>query len=370
MKKNKNQNPYPLLLFLIIYFLLYSCHQKKDNTTNDSKKDNFCITDTMQKLISIDTVRMGKIENELNLSGKIQAIPSKNIKIYPLISGIVKNLYVEVGDYVQEGQPLAEIISSEVAEFEKELADAEANLQIAKKNLNVAKDMYEGKLISEKEYITAQKDYEKAEAELKRLQSIFNMYHISSAGVYTLKSPISGYIITKNISTGMQIRADNDAEMMSIADINKLWVIANVYESDMRNIKVGNDAIIQTIAYPDTLFYGKVNKIFEMLDPTTRTLKIVVELDNKNYLLKPEMFATVKIQYTREKYLPYLFTNATIFDDGKYFAVVYHNPCKIELRVLEIEKKTSNKVFIKSGLKEGERVIVKNNLLIYDALIQ
>ncbi|MCX8167196.1 MAG: efflux RND transporter periplasmic adaptor subunit [Candidatus Micrarchaeota archaeon] len=324
----------------------------------------------MQRLIKTDTVKTNYVENELNLAGKIQAIPSKNIKIYPLISGIVKNLYVELGDYVSEGQPLAEIISSEVAEFEKELANAEADLQIAKKNLNVAKDMFDSKLISEKEYITAQKEVEKAEAELKRLKAIFSIYHINETGTYTLKSPISGYIITKNISQGMQIRADATDEMMTIADIDKLWAVANVYESDMSKIKVGEKACIETIAYPDSLFVGKIDKIFEMLDPVTRTMKIAIQLDNKNYLLKPEMYAKVKLKYFEKYQLPYVPSQSVIFDNAKYYVLVYKSKCDIEVRNVEIEKSNKKRTYIKNGLKPGEVIITSSNLLIYDAITE
>jgi cobalt-zinc-cadmium efflux system membrane fusion protein len=361
-----------LLLYLILLalseFYLTGCKTKNEQTKSENTQ--FCLTDSMMKIIQLDEVKEGNVENELSLAGKIQAVPSKNIKIYPLISGIVKKLYVEIGDYVEEGQALAEIISSDVAEFEKELADAEANLQIAQKNLNVAKDMYESKLISEKEYINSQKELEKAQAELKRLNSIFSIYHINETGTYTLKSPISGYIITKNITAGMQIRSDNPDEMLTIADISKLWVVANVYESDMHKIKVGQKVAVQTIAYPDTVFYGQIDKIFEMLDPVTRTMKIAIELNNKNNLLKPEMYARVKVYFTDKITLPYLSQSGVIFDNGKYFAVIYKDKCNIDVREIEIERKTSDKIFVKSGIQKGEKYITKNNLLVFDAIME
>lgn len=351
----------------ILLFFTSCQHKSQIDDVNASKK--FCLTDTMLHLIKTDSVQLSHVENELDLAGKVQAIPSKNIKIYPLISGIVKNLYVELGDYVTEGQPLAEIISSEVAEFEKELANAEADLQIAKKNLNVSKDMYESKLISEKEFITAQKEVEKAEAELKRLKSIFSIYHINETGTYTLKSPISGYIITKNISQGMQIRADNSDEIMTIADIDKLWVIANVYESDLQKVKVGQEAFVYTIAYPDTMFPGKINKIFEALDPTTRTMKIAIDLDNKNYMLKPEMFARVKVFFQDKKVLPYINKKGVVFNNGKNFVLIMKDKCNIEVRQIDIEKKTGNKVFVKYGIQKGEQYITRNNILVFDAIM-
>ncbi len=357
------------LILISILFISASCsYEKKGNTQHSS--ESFCLTDTMKQKIKLDTVRLEQIQNELNLSGKIQALPSRNLKIYPLVSGLVKDVYVELGDYVEKGQPLAQIISSEVAEFEKELADAEANLQLAQKNLDVANDMFKSRLISEKELISAQKEVEKAQAEVKRLKSVFDIYQIDEQGFYTLKSPISGYIISKNISDGMQIRADNNQEILSIADISRLWVVANVYESDMQKVKKDQEALIYTIAYPDSIFNGKVNKIFEVLDPETRVMKIAIEIENKNGILKPEMYAQVKLYFTENRTLPTIPASAVIFDNSRYYALVYHTPCNIKVVPIEPEKINKHKAYIRYGLNNGEIIITKNNLLVYDAITE
>jgi cobalt-zinc-cadmium efflux system membrane fusion protein len=138
----------------------------------------------------------------------------------------------------------------------------------------------------------------------------------------------------------------------------------------MNKIKVGQKVAVQTIAYPDTVFYGQIDKIFEMLDPVTRTMKIAIELNNKYNLLKPEMYARVKVYFTDKKILPYLSQSGVIFDNGKYFVVIYKDKCNIDVREIEIETKTSDKIFVKSGIQKGERYITKNNLLVFDAIME
>ncbi|MCX8080704.1 MAG: efflux RND transporter periplasmic adaptor subunit [Bacteroidia bacterium] len=357
-------------LIMVIHMILFaSCGNKNKNADTKSNNNIFCVKDSMMKFLTFDTVKSGNLENELFLGGKIQAIPSKYTKIFPLISGIIKNIFVELGDYVTEGQPLVEIISGDVAEFEKELSNAEADHLVAIKNLNVAKDMFESKLISEKEFMSAQKEVEKTEAELKRLKAIFKIYHINESGTYTLKSPISGYIVSKNITGGMQIRSDNNEEIMAIADIDKLWVIANVYESDMSKIRLGETASIETIAYPDTLISGKIDKIFEILDPNTRTMKIAIEINNKSHILKPEMYARVKIHIKNNIISKYINSKNIVFDNGKNYVLIWKGKCNIEPRKIEILNKSGDKVYIASGVNTGEILISKGNLLLYDAIV-
>jgi len=357
-----------LVIFSSLFF--FCCKNHNESPSENKNAETFCLTDTMLQKIKTDTVHLRKVESQLTLSGKIQPLPSRNVRIFPLVSGIVKEVYVELGDYVHQGQRLAQIISSEVAEFEKELADAEANYQIAKKNLDVAKDMFKSRLISEKEMISAQKEVEKAEAEVKRLKSVFNIYHIDDQGMYTLIAPIDGYIISKNISSGMQIRSDNSEEILTIADIENVWAVANVYESDMNKVKPGYKAEVTTIAYPDNVFKGTVDKIFEALDPVTRVMKIAIQLKNQNNLLKPEMFARVKIFFTEPKEYPAVPSDAVIFDNSKYYVVAYKDKCNISIVPVEIYKSNDKWAYIKKGIQPGQIIITKNNLLVYDALTE
>ena len=353
----------------LISFVFASCHQTSHNEPNKQQTSVFCMTDSMMHYIQISDVSSDTVVSELSLSGKVQAIPSKNIKIYPLVSGIVKDVFVELGDYISKGQRLAIIQSGEVAGFERELADAESNYQIALKNADVARDMYESKLIAQKEFIAAQKEVNKAEAELKRLKMIFSIYDIDELGQYILKAPIAGYITTKNISPGMQIRSDNTEEIFTISDIDEVWVVAGVYETDMQKIKVGEVVKITTIAYSDTCFTGRIDKVFEVLDPLTRVMKVAIKLENQAGILKPEMYAKVIVRYRENRQMPCIPANSVIFDKGKYYVLVFKNQCQVEIRQVEIHHSIGDKTFIQNGLLAHEKIITNNQLLIYEAML-
>ncbi len=140
----------------IICSLNQSC--KPPTETVDAK---FCLSPEMEKLISIDTARIRMVENELKLTGKITYNEENVLKVFPPVSGIVKEVKVGVGDHVQKGQVIAVIRSSEMAAIENDLNNAQSNYEIAQKNYNSVEDMYKGGVGSEKEWISAKKELEK-----------------------------------------------------------------------------------------------------------------------------------------------------------------------------------------------------------------
>ena len=107
-------------------------------------------------------VQQEDVKNEINLFGKIATDNNKTAQVYPIVTGVVKSINVELGDYVKQGQVLARIQSREVASFRKEKSDAQSDLAVAEKNLQVAQDLFAGKLNSEKEVTAAEKELEKA----------------------------------------------------------------------------------------------------------------------------------------------------------------------------------------------------------------
>lgn len=345
---------------------LASCGGSEKTEEKDSGK--FVISDTMMKRIKIDRVKDCVVLNELTLNGKVTADEDKVIKIYPLAGGFVSEVNVELGDYVEEGKVLAVIKSSEVADFERQLGESKANLQIAQKNSDVTSDLYKSKLASEKEYLTSQRELEKAKAEENRLSEVFKIYSIGKNSEYIIKAPISGYVIDKKINRDMKIRSDMAETIFTISQLSDVWVVANVYESDISKIKLGYDANITTLSYPDSVLKGKVDKIFTVLDPQSKVMKIRVKLDNKNNMLKPEMFAYVTVSSAEDKSFPCILSRAVIFDKSKNFVMVYLDPSHIETREIEIYKTAGQTTYIKHGLREGEQVISQGHMLIYDQL--
>ena len=355
----------PFLLFACTA-ALFSCGDKKPETVPDNK---FCLSDTMQKKIQVDEVKIQSVKNSISLSGKIEANEDKWVKVYPVVGGVVEEMKINLGDYVTKGQTLAVIRSSDIADYQGQLSFAQSTVKIAEKGLSAAKDMLAGGLATDKDVIAAETDLEKAKADLKRIQQTNAIYGSKPNAMQTITAPISGYVIEKNVTDKMQYKVDGSQPFFVIANLEEVWVMANVFESDIAKIKVGYDADIKLIAYPDQVFTGKVDRIFSILDPQSRVMKVRVKIPNRDNLLKPEMFAQININYDDgANKIPAIPAQAIIFDKNKNYVMVYKDACNVETREVEIYETIGDTAYIKNGLKEGEKIITKYQLLVYDAI--
>lgn len=328
----------------------------------------FSMSDTMLARCAFDTVHKQDVKDELKLFGKVTADNSRQTHIYPIMSGDVVSIPVELGDHVRQGQVLATVRSSEVADFQRQLLDARADVAMAEKNVQVARDLYAGKINSEKDVTAAEKELEKSKAELSRINEVYNIYHLKDGSIYNITAPISGFIIYKDITQNEQLRSDKSDIIFSIAQIDEVWVLANVNESYIAKVETGYDAEVKVISYPDRVFKGKVDRIFNVIDPDTKAMKILVRIQNSDLSLKPEMNATVTLKYSEHKELVAVPSSAVIFDKSKNWVMVFKDRNTIDTRQVEVYRQLGDVTYVSTGLQEGERVISKNGLMIYDAL--
>lgn len=353
------------LLLMLCMLSIFACNRKPAEQADNTP---FELTDTMMKRIEVSEVKTEPVRAQLKLAGKIMADENKLVEVFPLVGGNVADVFVELGDYVHKGQVLAVIKSGEVADFERQLTDAKSDLLVAEKNLQVSKDLFESKLASEKDVLAAKNEVNKTQAELSRLREVFSIYGIDKKAEYQVRAPISGFVTDKKINRDMQLRPDKADNIFTIAEINDVWVNASVYETDISKIRENMETDVRTISYPDSVFKGHVDKIYNILDPLTKNMHIRIKLANKGYLLKPEMNATVTLKYEESGKLPAIPSSAVIFDKSKSFVMVIRDKSHLDTREVEVYKQVQDVTYISKGLKAGEKVISKNQLLIYDAL--
>ncbi|WP_025764926.1 efflux RND transporter periplasmic adaptor subunit [Dyadobacter tibetensis] len=354
-----------IILLVSGLFLVTACQQENEAVKTDQ---SFVLSDKMMSTTTFSEVTAQPLKNERSFYGSISPDHNKMIEVYPVVGGSVTKVFVELGDYVKKGQLLATIRSTEVAGFEQELDDAKNDVMVAKTNLRIAQELYEGKLNAERDVLQAQSQLDKAQAQLQRIQETFKIYNIKKGAIYEARSPISGFVIEKNINENMLLRSDKTDNIFDIAEIDKVWAMANINESDINQVRLGMQAEVTTLSYPDKVFRGKVDKIFNLIDPDTKAMKVRIVLPNAEYLLKPAMRANIKLSYTEDQQFPTIPSSAIIFDKSKSFVMVFHDKNNIETRPVEVYRQVGDFGYIASGLKTGEKVITRNQMLIYDAL--
>jgi len=350
----------------VILLNIWACHNKIPET---KAKAPFCLTDTLQQKAVIDTVKLQTVKNIIALSGKIEANEDKWVKVYPVVGGIVDEMKVQLGDYVTRGQTLAVIRSGEIADYQNQLTAAQSSVRNAEKTLNSSRELFKSGLATERDTMSARTDLDKAASDLRRMEQTASIYGVKSNAMQIITAPISGYVIEKNVTDKMQYKPDATQPFFVIANLEEVWVMASVFETDIAKIKTGYDAEVNVIAYKDKTFSGKVDRIFSILDPQSRVMKVRVKIQNKDNLLKPEMFAQITIRYNdNTTRMPAIPSEAIIFDKNKNYVMVYKDNCNIETREIEVYEVAGKTTYIKSGLQLGEKVISKYQLLVYDAL--
>lgn len=343
-----------------------ACSQPDDIATPDRK--TFVLGETMLANTRLDTAKASNVKGILNLNGKIVADENKLVEIFPIVGGNVLSINAELGDFVKKHQVLGVIRSTEVAEYDRQRIDAQSDVLVARKNLSVKHDLYASKLISEREILEAQKELEKAEAALTRVQEAFSIYGFNTRSEYFLKSPISGFVINKKINRDMTLPSNHNESVFTIAELSEVWAVANVYEGDISRISQGMEVTVTPLSYPGEAISGKIDKIFNVLDPETHTMKARVKLSNTDFKLKPEMIATTRIYYNENKWLVSVPASAIIFEKSRQFVMVFKDRYNIETREVELYTTTEHTAWLSSGVNEGELVISQNQLFIYDAL--
>ncbi|MEP6748421.1 MAG: efflux RND transporter periplasmic adaptor subunit [Bacteroidota bacterium] len=343
-----------------------------DAEKQDPKKDKkVCISDSLSKIIHIDTAGIAYINDELKLSGEVSFNDNKVVKVFPFSSGQVMQVKVSIGDKVAKGQTLAIIKSADVAGNYSDLSTSGNDLVITKKQMDNTESLFKSGIASEREYIEAKENYNKSLAasnKIKELIAINGGGNTAAGGMYIITAPMSGYVVEKKINQGGFIRNDNGDNLFTIGDISDVWVWANVYESDIAKVKEGYTAKVTTLAYPDSVFKGVVDKVNQILDPVTKVMKIRVRLSNPGMRLKPEMFANVIIENKEGKKAVMIPSEAVTSDNGKNYVIIYHDKCNLEIREISILKSVQGKDYIASGLKAGEQLIGENQVLLFNAL--
>ena len=327
------------------------------------------LTDSLQNVISVDTVHIHEVADELTLNGRVTFNQEQVARVFPIFGGTVTEVSAEIGDHVRKGDILAVIRSGEVADYEKQKKEAEQQLIIARRNLQSVQDMFASGMASERDVLQARQELSNAEAEEKRITEIFSIYHLAGKSLYIVKAPVSGFIVEKNINKEMQIRSDQNDEMFVISGLENVWVMADVYESDISKVHENAPVRITTLAYPGKEFTGKIDKVYNMLNDESKTMNVRVKLTNENYLLKPGMFTNVSvISRSSDKQLPRIDSHALVFENGKNFVVTVDAAGKLAVKEVEVYRQLSKECYLSSGVQEGDRILNKNVLLVYNAL--
>ena len=253
--------------------------------------------------------------------------------------------------------------------MEKQRKEAEQQLAVATRNLKAIESMTQAGLNSERDLLQARQQAADAQAEMERLRKLSVLYTTNNENHYLLKAPISGFITKREINPHMMVRPDQGEALFTITGLDQVWIMADVYESDISKVHEGMPVRVTTLAYADREFQGFIDKIYQVLDEESKTMRVRVRLNNPDYLLKPGMFASVYAQdKNRQQMMPRINNHAIIFENGKQYVIVVDSTSNLSQREVTVYKQDKEYSYLKTGLKKNEVVVNRNALLIYNDL--
>jgi cobalt-zinc-cadmium efflux system membrane fusion protein len=366
MKKRIIKYSINILSLCIIVLNLVSC--KSGESDDNNTRQPYVIPDSLFRTLSVDTVKISDISDDIKFNGIVDFNTDKVVTVFPLVTGNVQNVTVMQGDYVHKGQVLGVVKSAEIANYNSALVIAEANVRLTARQLTQQKDLFQSGLASQVDVTSAQANYEQALAAKTAAGQILSINGDNKNGEYVIKSPIDGFIVQKNINNGTAIRTDNNTGLFTISDLKDVWVQANVYEANIEKVHEGDPADVSTISYPDIIFKGKVDKLLNVLDPSTKVMKMRVVLNNPGYLLKPQMFTTVTISNSEHKQATSISSKDLVYDNSQYYVIIVTGRKNVQIRAVNVISINGKTAYIQSGVNPGERLIGSQALLIYGSL--
>lgn len=352
-----------MLLLTAVAVMLAACAGKDKQAANEKRLDR----QEKRNVVETTRVTMQPVSDELELNGEVACDEQLLRKVFIPCTGRVSGVSHVVGDYVQAGTLLGVVHSEQAADYHKGLADADAELRMANREYQMQRDMRASGMASDKDVEAARSRVTMAQAERSRLATVAHIEGLGGRANALLRAPISGYITATNIFNDSYVSEDtNNEPAFEIADLRRVWVIADVYESDISKIHTGDPVVVTTVAYQGRKFTGRVDKVNNVLDPDSRTMKIRVTLDNPHGLLKPGMFATAHVMTQRQgERLCCVPTESVIFEHGHNYVVVAEGSRYVR-RAIGVAHNSSSYTWVRTGLHENEKIVSKNALLLFN----
>ena len=325
----------------------------------------------MMQTVKIATLQEKSLSRLLTATGKVQFNEDHQARILAPVGGQVQQLRVKVGDTIHKGDSLFVIHSRDVATALDEHLDSRKDLDLAEKTAVMQRDLFAHQATSRIALQQAESEFAKAKTRVTRTAESLRALGVDIhdkgpaedvAAYVAVRAPREGTVIERAVTEGQFVQPDNTA-LMTIADLSSVWVLADIFERDLHVVAIGQKAEVTTSAYPEQRFVAQVVHINEVVDPTTRTVKVRFLVSNPARHLKPEMFASVGLFLNESERVLAIPPAAVFTESGRSFVYVQTGERTFTRRAVEVEPGV-NESKILSGAHSGEQVVSEGALLV------
>ena len=317
--------------------------------------------------------------DEFDVPGRVEPVPTRLARLALPVPGRVREVRVSIGDRVRNGQVLLTLDTPDVSELQSawrqaqaDVKQREAALAKAEADASRTRDLLANRAIAQKEVLAAETEVTLATAAVEQARAthddvarrlrLFGVDVEKPDALATIRSPIDGEVIEIGAAPG-EYRSDTAAPVAAVADLARVWVVASVPESALARVQTGQRVTMDVAAYPNEPFEGTVARVAGALDPETRSVSVIAELDNRRRLLKPGMFARVRYAGPAQPVVT-VPIGAVVQDERRTTVFVERSRGEFERRDVSLGPRHKDAVVVTSGLSSGDRVVVDGTMLL------
>ncbi|HTV57329.1 MAG TPA: efflux RND transporter periplasmic adaptor subunit [Verrucomicrobiae bacterium] len=332
----------------------------------------FTIPENQMSHIQVVTVSPSNLKRSLRLTGNVAYNAFKTTPVITQVGGPVSRILGMPGDHVKAGQPLLTISSPDYSQMLAAYLKAKDASRVADKNYARAEDLYQHNAIAERDLLQAESDHNQALADLNaaeqglRILGITNPAQLEkapSSAEVPLLAPIAGEVVERDVSYGQLLQAGT-TQAFVISDMATVWILANIYQSDLAYVHPGDAVDVTTDSYPGT-FHGRISYLSPALDPNTRTLQARIVVDNPGEKLKKDMYCVATISSGVIPNAIAVPDSSVLRDDvNQPFVYVETAPSQFARRSVQIGQSQGGETEILRGLSPGERVAGDGSLFL------
>jgi cobalt-zinc-cadmium efflux system membrane fusion protein len=352
--------------------------------------DNIRATPDQMHQLDVVTVESYPFRAQKFAVGRIAYNEDVSTPVLTPFSGRVVRLIAKIGDLVKRGDPLFEIDSPEVVAPQNDFIAALATLNKARAQLNLAqivekrqRDLYEGRAVPLKDFQQAEADLSAAQNDMRAagtaLEAVRNRLRIlgmTDAQITELQekrainratpifAPIDGTVVARKVGPGQYVRNDTGDALYTIADLSSMWLKAQIPETEIPAVRLGQDVEVKVAALPDRVFKARITAVDATSDAAIRRLIVRSEIANPDGALKAEMFATFRIATGESVAQPAVPVDAVIREGEVASVWVEKAEMLFARRVVQIGVEQDDRVQIRSGLAVGERVVSRGAIFV------
>lgn len=364
--------------------ILAGCHSQ-DNASSMTSFSSRASSSSSPQLFTIPADQMGHVElvtvnpgtmaHTLRLTGTVAYNAFQTTSVITQVGGPVSKVLVVPGDRVKMNQPMLEVSSPDYSQLLDGYLKAADSYRLADKLYKRAQDLYAHQAIAQQDLEQAESNRTQAQADLNAAEQGMRILGIrspddlakapSSAQIQVL-APIAGEVVDRMVSPGQVVQA-GQTQAFTISNLSTVWVLANVYQADLRYVKEGEDVLVQTDAFPEG-FHGKISYVSPALDPNTRTLQARIVVDNPSEKLKRDMYCTVTVTAGVLKNVLAVPNSAVLRDENNEpFVYVLSGNNQFARRGVALGEMQDNQMQIVKGIAPGDKVVGNGSLFLHFA---